>query len=45
MIRVHYHRREVVYPSHRLRVFRPISGPGIGLVVWRHEFSVFWARP
>lgn len=36
---VHYHRRTRIYPSHILRVFRPLNG-GIGIVVWRHEVSL-----
>lgn len=38
--RLHYFLRDQIYPSHILRIFRPMSGSGIGLVIWRHEFSI-----
>ena len=41
-MKFHYHKRSRVYLRHLLRLFRPNTGDGIGLVIWRHEMSVVW---
>lgn len=41
-MKLHYHRRSRVYLSHLFRVYRPFTGAGVGIVIWRHEFSLVW---
>jgi hypothetical protein len=38
----HHHQVPVAGLNQWLRFYRPFTGLGIGVVIWRHEFSVTW---
>lgn len=46
-LRYHHMRQEPVAGMNQwLRVYRPFTGRGVGVVIWRHEISLVWeARP